>query len=278
MSQVAKRQIEQGITRENHALPVCYQLAFTSTDERLWVQFLDKEMPISLHPRTVGKLNDFYTQTIDGIDNDGVEKFFNKFVESQFANVARRIKDEKAEFVLQPADVPVLLKFVAAQIVRTESHRDCINVQAGIKVPQGVFIHNMHRKMKMIADRWTRHMPDVVLWTSLPHLRSQFIMGDNPVLCFSHSDDSGVSSLPPMPKIIDLKVSLESSQSRFTVPLSPYICLTVINSGNRDKITLKPAQCADPRAVRDINQMIYNQCVRFVAAQEPEFLRLHNKK
>jgi Protein of unknown function (DUF4238) len=271
------KKAQQNISRENHTLPVCYQNAFTNENGELFVQFLDKDKPIPLHPRVVGKINDFYTRTINGVEDDGIERFFSTFVEGEYAAVAKRIKAEKSEFVLQPSDVATLLKFVATQIVRTQAHLDCINEQAGMKVPRVTFHHNMHRKMKMIADRWMRHTPDVILWTPLPLLRCQFVTGDNPVLCFTHDEDAP-RVVSAMPKIIDLSVSLESSHNGFIVALSPYICLTVINSGKRDTITLRPAQCTDPNVVRNFNRMIYNQCVRFVAAQDPEHLKFHVKR
>jgi hypothetical protein len=280
MSQSTATQVpQQNITRENHFLPVCYQQSFTNYDGELCVQFLDKDKPIYLHPSAVGKINDFYTRTINGIDDDGIEQFF-MFVEGQYASVARRIKEDKNEFVPQPDEIAILLKFVITQIVRTQAHRFCIDEQAGAEVPQGVFIHNMLRKMKMIADRWVQHCPDIILWTTLPHLRSQFLTGDNPVLCFCRTEEEPrvQTLLPAMPKIVDLRVSLESSDNGFVVPLSPYICLTVVNSGDRDSVKLRPPQCTDPNVVRDVNRLIYNQCVQFVAAQDAEFLRFHMKK
>jgi hypothetical protein len=121
--------------------------------------------------------------------DDGIEKFFGRFVEGDYAAVAKRITELKDEFVLEPHEVPVLLKFVATQVVRTQAHLECINVQAGIRVPQGLFINAMHRKLKLIVDRWMRHTPDVILWTPLPYVNTQFIRGDNPVLCFSSAGE-----------------------------------------------------------------------------------------
>jgi Protein of unknown function (DUF4238) len=275
------RQVLQNITRASHVLPICYQQPFTKEDGELFVQFFHrKKPPISLHPLAVGVVNDFYTQTVDGVDDDRIEKFFGRFVEGDYAAVAKRITELKHEFILEPHEVPVLLRFVATQIVRTQAHRECIDQQAGISVPQEVFIHNMHRKMKLIADRWLKHTPDVLLWTPLPHLRTQFITGDNPVVSFSHADNESIvqSFMPPTPRIIDLSVTLESPHNGFIVPLSPYVCLTVINSGERDSIRLRPAQCTDPLVIRDFNRMIYNQCVTFVAAQDPEHIQFHVKR
>jgi hypothetical protein len=273
--------IQQNITRANHVLPICYQQSFTKDDGELFVQFLHLDKPpISLHPLKVGVVKDFYTRSVDGADDDGIEKFFGRFVESEYAAIAKRLTALKDTFVLEPLEVGVLLKFVVAQIVRTQAHRECINLQAGINVPQGIFIHNMHRKMKMIADRWLKHTPDVLLWTPLPYLGTQFITGDNPVVCFSTSEvQPRVASLiPPTPKIVDLNVTLESSHNGFIVPLSPYICLTVINSGKRDSVRLRPPQPTDPIVVRDFNRMVYDQCVTFVASRDPEQIRFHVKQ
>jgi len=279
MSQSAATQaLRQNITRENHFLPVCYQESFTNAEGELCVQFLDKDSPIPLHPRVVGKINDFYTRTIDGVDDDKIERFFGEFVEGEYSSVAKRIKAHKNEFVLRREDIPILLKFVATQIVRTLAHRLCVDEQAGIEVPQGVFIHNMHRKMKLITHSWSCNCPDIILWTTLPYLGSQYITGDNPVVCFSTNDGPNVQTfLPPVHKIIDLNESLKSSFNGFIVPLSPYICLQVVNS-HRGRVTIKPPQPKDPREVREFNQLIYNQSVQFVAAREAEFLRFHTKK
>jgi hypothetical protein len=73
----AKSAQRQNITRECHFLPVCYQEPFTNANGELFVQFLDKDEPISLHPKVVGKINDFYARTVNGIDEDRVEKSFS---------------------------------------------------------------------------------------------------------------------------------------------------------------------------------------------------------
>jgi Protein of unknown function (DUF4238) len=281
MSQLAATQApKQNVTRANHYLPVCYQQPFTNAEGELCVQFLDKDEPIYLHPRAVGKINDFYTQTINGVDDDGIEKFFGTFVEGQYATVAKRIREQKSAFFPQTREIPILLKFVVTQIVRTQAHRFCIDEQAGTRVPQGVFIDNMYRKMHMITDKWAQHCPVVILWATVPYLRSQFITGDNPVLFFSRTEEGprGLQTLlSAAPKIIDLKVSLESPLYGFIVPLSPCVCLIVVNlGGHRDSVMmLRPPQCTDPNVVRDFNRMIYNQCVRFVAAQHADCLRFH---
>ena len=272
------RQANQNITRANHVLPVCYQQSFTNADGELCVQFLDRDTPIFIHPNVVGKINDFYTRVIDGVESDGIEKFFNEHVEGEYAKVAKRIKEEQNGFRLRVHEIPTLLKFVATQIVRTEAHRNCVNLQAGATVPQESFVHNMHRKMKILGDHWMKHWPMLVFWTTLPYVGSQFITGDNPVICFVQDEKLPVSTLvPDKPKIIDLSLSLASPHNGFIVPLSPYVCLTVINSGQRKSVQVRPMQTADPHDVRDLNVRIYNQCVKFVAAQNPEHLSFHVK-
>jgi len=222
----------------------------------------------------------FYTQDVEGKEDDSIEKFFSTFVEGDYAAVAKRMADLKGDFVLRPPEIPVLLRFVVTQIVRTQAHLECIKKQAGTDISRGVFIHNMYRKMKLIASRWQRQAPEIILWTPLPFMATQFITGDNPVLCFCRTEEEPrVQRLvPPEPRIIDLSVSLESSHNGFIVPLSPYLALTIVNSGTRDFVRLRPAQCTDPRIVRDFNRMIYNQCVNFVAAKDPDHLKFHIKK
>jgi hypothetical protein len=122
--------------------------------------------------------------------------------------VAKRIAKEKNEFVFKDKEEAFsLLKFVATQVVRTLAHRRCIDQQAGMKVLQDVFIHNMHRKLHLISDRWIRHTPDVILWTPLPYLGCQFITGDNPVLCFTRDPNAAIveAFAPAKPKIISCR-------------------------------------------------------------------------
>lgn len=142
------------------------------------------------------------------------------------------------------------------------------------------FLHNMQRKLQLIFDRWERHSPGIFLWTSSPFLSSQFITGDNPVVTFCNTAKQPQiqSLLPPAPEIVNLRESLESSNSGFCVPLSPYIALTVLNSGARNGITVVPSQSVDPRVVGQFNAMIYGQCVNFVAARDPEYLAFHVKQ
>jgi hypothetical protein len=244
-----KQQKRQSITRANHVLPVCHQQSFTNPNGELFVQFLNREKPpISLHPTRVGVVNDFYTRTIDGVDDDGIERFFANFVEGDYATVAKRATEEKNEFVFDRDGLFAVLRFVVTQLVRTEAHRRCINVQAGIKVSQDTFIHNMHRKMHMISDQWIAQTPEITLWTPLPCLGVKFITGDNPVVCFTNAGDtSPVQTLvPPEPKIISLSVSLASSHNGFIVPLTPYLCLTILNSVKRDSVKLRPPVFAEP--------------------------------
>jgi hypothetical protein len=277
MSQQAVKSAKQNITRECHFLPVCYQQGFTNPNGEWFIQFLNHDKPKSLAPVAVGKINDFYTRTVDGVDDDGIEDFFCQFVEGDYARVAKRIKEEKNEFMPQKEDINVFLKFVATQIVRTLAHRHCIDQQAGAKVPPFVFHHNMHRKMRFIIDRWQRQLPDVILETPLPIIGSQFITGDNPIICYT-IDENAPAVFPPVPKILDLKQTLESAQNGFLVALSPYIRLAVVNSSVRKEITLQPPRCIETHQVRAFNKLIYDQCMQFVGAQDAEHLNFHVKK
>jgi hypothetical protein len=103
--QAGARKVLQNITRANHVLPICYQQAFRKEDGELFVQFLHLDKPpLSLHPLKVGVVNDFYTRRVDGADDDGIEKFFGRLVESEYAAVAKRITALKDDFVLEPLD------------------------------------------------------------------------------------------------------------------------------------------------------------------------------
>lgn len=269
-------QARQNIAKANHTLPVCYQEAFTKPDGELFVRFLGKDQPPkSLHPLSVGIANDFYTRTINGVKDDSIEKFFARFVEGDYASVAKRIKTQRNKFTLDPDDIPILLKFVASQIVRSKAHFLCINEQAGTTVPPWIFLDNMLRKMEKLTTRWVTKAPDLRLWTALPDGAVQFITGDNPVICFA---DSSPSIIKPYTShsIISIDDLIETPHSGFIVPLSPYIGLTVHNGG-QGNMTRTP-DLAPPSSVRHLNHCIYLQCVQFVAALAPNQLDLHVRR
>jgi hypothetical protein len=167
------------------------------------------------------------------------------------------------------------MKFVATQIVRVKAHLLCVNEQAGSPVPQRIFFHNMLRKMQKLAGRWSTKPPDFRLWTPFPNTELQFITGDNPVICFA---DSYPSIIKPFTSrsITNIDELLETPDSGFIVPLSPFVALTLHNGGEGNMIR-KP-QYAPPRVVTELNRCIYEQCVQFVAALDEKALGFHAKR
>lgn len=264
--------------RSNHFLPICYQKGFTNPDGLVWVQFLNKEKPpVSLNPISVGKIHKFYTRYTNGLEDDSVETFFQINVEDLYAPIARRIKAEASAFTMEDDDIPILLRFVAAQIVRTQAHKRCIDEQAGIPLGPDVFFHNMGRKMKKIFDAWLRKFPNILLHTPLPVIGSHFITGDNPVVSVTGNVDfKGIETPFDSLTIVNIDKILEDASSEFTLPMSPYVCLTVVNRGTGQ--IFRSPQSLEPVWVSRINQRIYGQCVQFVEAMDARSLSFHERR
>jgi hypothetical protein len=266
------------ITRSNHFLPVCYQKAFADADGKVWVQFLNKDKPpFRMNPQKVGVINRFYTRYVEGVKDDSIENFFSDDVEDLFAPIAKRVKEQASEFTLNDDDIPILLKFVASQIVRTQAHKRCIDEQAGQELSQDTFFHNMGRKMKKMFDAWLAKFPDILLHTPLPIIGNQFITGDNPVTSVTEKvNPTGIETPYDVLSIVNIDKILQDPNSAFTVPLSPYVCLTVANSGT-ERIFRSP-QTFDSKWVSVINQRTYGQCVQFVEALHEHTLGFHVKR
>lgn len=264
--------------RRNHLLPICYQKGFANPDGQVWVQFLTRDKPpLYLNPISVGVMHKFYTRYKNGFEDDSIETFFQKNVEDLYAPLARRVKEEKSDFVITKEDVLVLLRFVASQIVRTQAHMRCIEEQAGRVLNVEDFIHNMGRKMGKMVDAWKAKPPDISLYTSLPNIGTHFITGDNPVIAITQRvNHTGIETPFDSLSTVDIDKILEDPISEFTVPLSPYVCLTVRNGGSG---MMNPfPQSREPAWTRMINRRIYGQCVQFVEAMDKDTLAFHEKR
>ena len=241
------------------------------------VQYLNKSKPpLRMNPKNVGVVNRLYTRYKDGQEDDSIERFFSTEVESLYAPIAKRISDEKGEFVLTNEDFFVLVKFVVCQIVRTKAHLRCIEEQAGTALNTEVFIHNMARKMSRIVDRWIAKPPHASIYT--PATRdSHFITGDNPVFSVTETRNYTGSDAPSdVLAIVKIDQILEDPNSEFTVPLSPFVCLTIRNDGAG--LITPYAQPRPPAWVSTVNQRVYRQCVQFVEAMHERTLGFHVRR
>jgi hypothetical protein len=262
--------------RSNHFLPVCYQKAFTDAEGLVWAQFLDKDPPpLHLAPKSVGAIYKYYTRLIHGMEDDSLESAFGTLVESGYAPLAQRMRSEKDQFRLRKEDVPILLKFVAAQVVRTEAHRRCISKQAGYIVSSEVFVHNIGRKIRKIVEAWDAKAPDVLLRTSLPYIGSHFITGDSPAITFRGPSQSAIEQPVDTMAVFDIDNLLADPDSGFILPVSPYVCLTVRNGG-AGRMLVSPRR-EPPEFVAKTNEVMYGQCIQFIEAADARSLAFHRR-
>jgi hypothetical protein len=120
-------QARKKLSRENHYLPECYQRGFTDDTGHLWFKEGDKP-PEYRNPDSVGKERNFYIRTVNGIEDDVIEKFLGREVENSFALLSQRVKNEREKFAtnLTVEEAATLMRFVASQAVRTTAHRDVL--------------------------------------------------------------------------------------------------------------------------------------------------------
>jgi Protein of unknown function (DUF4238) len=112
------------LRRNNHYLPECYQRGFANERGQVWVKFSSKPAPTLRNPRTVGKQRNFYIRKRHGKDDDQIESFFGKGVETPFALLSQRIRSERENLSsISGTEFGILLRFVASQAVRTLAHK-----------------------------------------------------------------------------------------------------------------------------------------------------------
>lgn len=260
------------LKRDNHYLPVCYQRGFADASGRVWVKFAKLRDPKLLFPESIGKSHNLYIWTRHGSATDNVEIYFDREIESHFAVLSRRIKDEQNHFSnLTGTEAGVLCRFVAAQTTRTLAHKYCVQQQAGRPVDTNTFVDVMLRKMHTIIARWSQHLPTIHFYTSLPLVGEHYITGDSPVLVIRINDNPvWVPVDVPQESITNLGDTLDSPRYCFMLPLSPYVCVSIQNWGDGG-IHLPPFPVA-PLNVRWLNRLIGNQSKEFVIADRIEFL------
>lgn len=260
------------LKRENHFLPVCYQKGFTDSSEKVWIKFADKPEPEHRNPESVGRLRNLYIRKQNGRENDHVEEFFERKVESAFAILSRRIKNERNRFSeISGAEEGTICSFVASQAVRTLAHKQCVEEQTGGPVDANTFARVMGRQMWAIVDFWRKNLPAVCFYTSLPYVGEHFITGDSPVLVAQMNDNliwEPVASSDL--RTTDLPDILNSARYGFSISLSPYVYVCI---GGRDSGEARlPPVSLDPQRVRSFNDLIRGQSSRFVLARDRESL------
>lgn len=259
------------LQRNNHYLPECYQQGFTDDVGRVWVKFGDKA-PIPRNPRSVGRKRNFYIRRIKGTEDDAVERFFGRHVETSFAGLMRRIKDEREKFAeISGQERGALLLFVASQAVRTVSHKHCMDAQAGRPIDQTTFLNTMLRQMQKIADLWLKNTPKLRFFTTLPYVGEYFIAGDNPVLIiYLHDNLLWTPGDDPQQRITQLNDLMTRRNCGFWLPLSPYVCVSVQPQDGFNSFL--PPECIEPQRVRMLNRFLRGQSKEFILARGPESL------
>jgi hypothetical protein len=259
------------LQRINHYLAECYQLPFTNEAGQVWVKFANKP-PVIRNPRTVGRQRSLYVRNVNGTEDDQVEKFFGREVEVPFASLARRVKNEREKFAsIDSQEQTALLKFVAAQAVRTLGHRRCVDAQAGQPVDNNTFLRVMMRQLWTISDRWLRTLPKLRFFTTLPYVGEHFIGGDHPVTVI-HVRENPVWIPRDEPKagITQLNDILTNPNYGFWLPLSPYLCVSV---QPQDGVpSYLPPQPLEPQQVRQLNKLLRGQSKVFIMARDRESL------
>jgi hypothetical protein len=261
----------KNLRRDNHFLPTCYQRGFADANGKVWVKETDNTEPLLRKAGKVGKKRNFYIRTIDGVQNDAIEIFFGKAVETAFTDVSRKIKEHPEEIDLSGTESGVLARFVAAQTVRTDAHRRCIDQQAGRPVDRDTYLNVMTRQMWTITKAWGESLPNAQFLTTLPYVAHQFITGDCPVLVFTSKQSAVLTptveatrTITPLPEI------LGSSQSEFVMTLTPYVAVRLGHFGPNEPST-RPYPL-DPEVVLKLNRHIRDQSSLFTLARYKESL------
>jgi Protein of unknown function (DUF4238) len=87
------------LKRKNHFLPECYQRGFEDSSGRVCVKFVDKKVPEMRNPASVGWKRSLYITKRNGAEDDQVEDFFNRVIETPFAPLSQRIKEQQNRVV-----------------------------------------------------------------------------------------------------------------------------------------------------------------------------------
>src|ERR1039458_3223434 len=259
------------LKRDNHYLPECYQKGFTNASGQVWVKFAGKE-PEPRNPKSVGRKRSLYIlKNEDGSETDRVEDWFAEEVETPFAALSQRITTEQEKFSeISGAELGILARFVASQLMRTMGHKESIEEQAGSPVDSNTFVRVMVKKTWRLMDEWMKNPPNFYFYTSLPHVADQFITGDSPVLVM-HENYSPVwtPTAQPTLSITNLEDILKNPKHGFQLSLSPYICVCLQGVGGQVRL---PPQTVDPQNVRSFNDLIRGQSNLFTLAKDAKSL------
>src|SRR6266699_2998739 len=101
------------LQRWDHYLSQGYQEGFTDQTGRVWVKFGNKP-PEHRNPRSVGRERSLYIRSVNGEENDRVERFLASWIDAPFTSLSQRIKHERDEFAaITVEEQGALLRFVA---------------------------------------------------------------------------------------------------------------------------------------------------------------------
>lgn len=152
------------LKRNHHYLPQCYQKGFTNAVGQVWVKFTGEESE-PRNPRSVGVKRSLYIlKNEDGSESDRVEDWFDDEVETPFAVLSQRIKNEQEKFyALSGSELGILARFVASQVMRTVGHKESIEEQAGSTVDSDTFVRVMIRKTWRLMDDWIQESSKFLL-------------------------------------------------------------------------------------------------------------------
>jgi hypothetical protein len=231
----------------------------------------NKPDPVRRRPIKVGRKRSLYIIRENGVETDKVEDFLDKNVEKDFAILSKRIKNESSEFKEMSRDeVGVIARFVASQAVRTLGNKDTIEEQAGEKVDTNTFAWVMSRKMLMMLNSWINNPPTFRFHTPLPNIGDRFITGDHPIVVQTvHDNKIWTPTENPELRITDLAEILQRPSYSFTVPLSPYVAVSIQRNGGQVHLAPRELALTD---VRRLNQLIRKQCRVFTLARDRDSL------
>jgi hypothetical protein len=263
---------KKNLRRDNHYLPVCYQEGFANSEGRVWIKNAGGSKPELRKPSKVGRKRSLYIIEENGVETDRVEDFFDKTVESAFAVLSKRVKEEQNKFTqMSPDDVGTIARFVASQTVRTVGHKRTIEEQAGTSVDTNTFVRVMSRKMLMLLNTWIDNPPTFRFLTPLPNIGTQFITGDHPVVVMLvNKNEIWTPTDTAALRITDLSDILQRPEHAFVVSLSPYVAVSIQNGGTGE--VHLPPQEIDPKEVRKFNEYIKRQCTIFTLARDRDYL------
>lgn len=259
------------LQRWNHYLSECYQEGFTDETGRVWVKF-DGRAPEHRNPRSVGKKRSFYIRAVNGLENDHIEHFLATSIETPFATLSQRIKRERDKFSsITGEEEGILLRFVAAQAVKTLGHKQCVDTQAGQLVDRSIFLRVMLRQMWTIGDVWRKNPPSLRFFTTLPYVGEHLISGDHPVLVIQVRENPvWTPTDDPKQGITQLNEILSTPNWGFFIPLTPYVCVWVQPKYRASaRSTLERLE---PPQVRTLNGLIRSQSKLFLLARDLESL------